>query len=187
MTLLELYDLNQKKYLDTDKEYPNHHYISKFYSDKFSKYKDKEITLLEIGVASGGSLLLWNDYFENAKIYGLDIGSSFDGRFKQCIQNVQSISSIHLIESDAYLQQLVDRLPNFDIIIDDGPHTLESHIRFLNLYLPKLNPGGIAVIEDIDDIKWIEEYKKYCGNYTNYTIDTDRNLEYNNLLFVVEK
>jgi hypothetical protein len=50
-----------------------------------------------------------------------------------------------------------------------------------------LNSGGILVIEDIDDINWTEEYKKYAGDYKHYIVDTDRNLEYNNLLFVIEK
>ena len=76
----------------------------------------------------------------------------------------------------------------FDIIIDDGPHTLESHLCFLDLYLPKLNSGGVAIIEDIDNIKWLEFYKKYIPDgYTYESIDTDRKVEYNNLLFVIRK
>lgn len=187
MTLLELYEQNQAKYFDTDKEYPTHHYISKFYSEKFDKFKDENINILEIGVGSGGSLLLWNDFFSYALIYALDIGSSFDKRFEKCKENVKNMEKIFLTESDAYQQKVADSLPKFDIIIDDGPHTFGSHIKFLELYLPKLNSGGILVIEDIDDINWTEEYKKYAGDYKHYIVDTDRSLEYNNLLFVIEK
>ena len=187
-SLLELYNNNQTKYLDTDKENPNHHYISKCYSELFDKFKNQPITMLEIGVASGGSLLMWNDFFESGTIYGLDIGSSFDERFDECIKNVQDISKIVLVESDAYQQDIVNTLPDFDIIIDDGPHTLESHLWFLEMYLPKLKKGGIAIIEDVVNIRWIEFYKKYVTNeYNHFTVDTDRSLEYNNLLFVIEK
>jgi hypothetical protein len=38
--------------------------------------KDKQLTcknVLEIGIQHGGSIKLWNDYFVNANIYGLDI------------------------------------------------------------------------------------------------------------------
>ena len=187
MTLLELYEQNRAKYLDTDKEYPTHHYISKFYSENFDKFKDENINILEIGVGAGGSLLLWNDYFSHALIYALDIGSSFDSRFEQCKENVKYTNKIVLIEADAYQKEIVDKLPTFSIIIDDGPHTFESHIKFLELYLPKLKPGGILIIEDIDDINWTEEYKKFAGDYNCYVVDTDRSLEYNNLLFVIEK
>ena len=96
MTLLELYEQNRAKYLDTDKEYPNHHYISKFYSEKLDKFKDKNLNILEIGVGSGGSLLLWNDFFSYALIYALDIGSSFDKRFEKCKENVKDMRKIFL-------------------------------------------------------------------------------------------
>jgi predicted O-methyltransferase YrrM len=188
MKLLELYEQNREKYLDTDKEYPNHHYISKVYNDKFKKFKNQTINFLEIGAGSGGSLLLWNDFFQNANIYALDIGSSFDKRFDVCKQNVKDLPRVKLIESDAYQESVCNSLPNFDIIIDDGPHTKESHLKFLDLYLPKLNSGGIIIIEDIDDEHWIEEYlTKVPDGYLKTTIDTDRSLEYNNLLFLIEK
>ena len=40
----------------------------------------------------------------------------------------------------------------FDIIIDDGPHTLKSQIEFLKLYRNILKPNGILIIEDLQ--KW---------------------------------
>ena len=186
MTLLELYKNNRKNYLDTDKEDPNHRYISKFYSDEFAKYKDKKINLLEIGLGSGGSLILWSDYFKEANITGIDSGT--DTRFLNCMTNTKSYDNIRLIACDAYNQDLINTLPEFDIMIDDGPHTLQSHLWFLEYYLPKLKSNGVAIIEDIDDIKWIEFYKKFITEeYTCETIDTDRNIEYNNLLFVIRK
>lgn len=186
LSLLQLFEKNRGSYFDTDKELPAHKYISKFYSDEFEKYKDKKITLLEIGVAKGGSLLMWNDYFKDSTIYGVDSGK--DGRFAGCLANTSEQTNIKLIKADAYNPELISSLPDLDIIIDDGPHTLESHLWFLELYLPKLKSGGVAIIEDIDNIKWIEFYKKYItDDYTYESIDTDRKVEYNNLLFVVRK
>ena len=57
----------------------------------------------------------------------------------------------------------------FDLIIDDGPHTLDSMIFFVTHYLPLLNETGVLVIEDIPDITWIniliqnvpEEYRNF--------------------------
>jgi hypothetical protein len=40
---------------------------------------------------------------------------------------------------------------HFDVIIDDGPHTLQSQIFAVNSYFPMLKPGGILIIEDIQD------------------------------------
>ena len=44
------------------------------YEENFSKYRNKKITVLEIGVFRGGSLSMWQKYFgTQAKIIGIDI------------------------------------------------------------------------------------------------------------------
>lgn len=44
------------------------------YERHFSRYRNKNVVLLEIGVSHGGSLQMWKNYFgENCKIYGIDI------------------------------------------------------------------------------------------------------------------
>ena len=43
------------------------------YADYFNTFKDKEINILEIGVAEGKSLNLWRKFFSRAKICGIDI------------------------------------------------------------------------------------------------------------------
>lgn len=185
-SLLARYEENRERYLDTDKEHPNHAYISKFYDVEFEKYKDKKINLLEIGCASGGSLLLWHDYFTQATIYGVDSGQ--DARFNNCQKYTENIDRIKLNQADGYDSDLVSSLPNFDIIIDDGPHTKESHFKLLDLYLPKLNQGGVLVIEDLDDINYGKEYcQKLTSEYQYETLDTNTQKEYNSILFVVRK
>ena len=45
------------------------HYFE-VYDRHFSKFRNKEINVLEIGVLHGGSLQMWRDYFgPKAKIY----------------------------------------------------------------------------------------------------------------------
>lgn len=185
--LMELYLRDTKKY-NTDKEHPNHGYISKCYSVYFQQYKKRKINLLEIGLGGGGSLLLWSDYFSDidAKIYGIDNGNDY--RFGDCLEKTKSIKKIKIIVDDAYKKEIVDNLPNFDIIIDDGPHNKDSQIKFLELYLPKLKAGGTLIIEDIEDINYIEDFKnKLDGQYRYSIIDTATEKEYNSLLFVVRK
>ena len=48
-----------------------------------------------------------------------------------------------------------DRL---DIVIDDGQHTLESQLECIDLYLPKLNKGGVLIIEDVQDASHFEKF-----------------------------
>lgn len=60
---------------------------------------------------------------------------------------VYETKNISIINDDAYSADVVRKLPNLDIAIDDGPHTLDSHIKFLQLYYTKMK-NGIMVVED---------------------------------------
>lgn len=62
----------------------------------------------------------------------------------------------------------------FDIVIDDGPHTLESMIKFIQLYSQVMKKDGILVIEDIQSWDWIEILKNVVpDNLKKYIIVYD--------------
>jgi len=157
MTLLEILESNPEwNTIDclegTDKN-TSHDYINGFYDKEFAKYQDKKVSLLEIGYAGGGSLALWSKYFTNADILGIDIADTMN----ECFRSVGGFQSIVM---DAYTKETADSLKDFDIIIDDGPHTLESMKQCIHLYLSKVKKNGILVIEDVQDSSWFEELKE---------------------------
>jgi hypothetical protein len=128
---------------DTDKGINN--YLGT-YESFFSDIADKYITLLELGVNRGGSLLMWRDYFENGKIVGLDMNKvSIDdpsGHIK-CYEGLQ--------EDTALLKRIAtENAPDgFDIIIDDCAHIGKlAQASFQYLFDNHLKSGGIYVIED---------------------------------------
>ena len=49
-----------------------HGYIE-IYENYFQELRENNLTILELGVADGKSLLTWSDYFKNSKIVGIDI------------------------------------------------------------------------------------------------------------------
>jgi len=137
----------------TDKN-TGHSYVSHFYEDAFLPYKEKPINLLEIGIARGDSLLLWDKYFvNNVEIYGID-------NYDMISLEVRNHPKIKKLFTEAYSQYIANMLPSFDIVIDDGPHSLESQKKAIQLYLPKVNPGGIFVIEDIQEESSIDVLKQ---------------------------
>jgi hypothetical protein len=90
MTLLEVYNQTGRK---SDKEH-FHHYISNFYCEKLTPRKNDNLKILEIGIFAGDSLKLWEDFFPNAEIYGLDIVDHskyiHSDRVKKYIMNANS-------------------------------------------------------------------------------------------------
>jgi hypothetical protein len=171
----------------TDKD-STHNFIDGFYESEFAKYKDKSVKILEVGIASGVSLLLWNEYFlNNTGVYGIDINP------RSVTREIDKHKNIKTIFTDGYKEEFVNILPNFDIIIDDGPHTLESMISFIKLYLPKLNANGVLVIEDIQSIDWMpilsDAFKTASQDGDEYDVIDLRETKgrYDDLLFVVRR
>lgn len=133
----------------TDKGEPKS-YIDEYYEENFKKYRKKDITLVEIGVRSGASLKLWSEYFsKGSKIYGLD--NLYDKNINSVPINDEWIilDNVEYIVGDAYSNNIANKFDKIDILIDDGPHTFQSHVKLLDLYIPKINSGGVIIIEDI--------------------------------------
>lgn len=145
-----LHNLVPHKFPDGWKAYSdkntNHRYVDNLYEDLFKDIRSSAKKVLEIGIFGGGSMLLWQKYFENATVYGID-NSYFIKEFIGQERMVQIIG-------DAYSNDVVGMLPDneFDVIIDDGPHTLESFEYFIKHYWSKVKPDGYLIIEDIYDI-----------------------------------
>ena len=181
MTLIEI--INQNDYIikhGTDKE-AKHKYCSAFYDNAFFDLKDKKLNILEIGIQNGSSLVLWNEYFKNSIIYGIDNTNFIKDR-------LDTYPRIKTIIQDAYKKELTSNLPLFDIIIDDGPHTLESQIKFINNYFKKLNKNGKLFIEDVDGKhnlnELIKEASKFTSNVTSIDFRSKTNTEDSIMLMI---
>ena len=135
----------------TDKEGP-HVYCSGYYDSAFKRFVGKRPRVLEIGLWNGGSLVLWQRYFgDGAKIVGADIADH------GAVANAKGLPGVSVVIADAYTSVAADKLGDeFDIIVDDGPHTAESQATAVKLYSAKLSEAGILVVEDVATDKAID-------------------------------
>lgn len=166
----------------TDKN-TTHCYLP-IYQFLFESKKETATNILEIGLGHGGSIKLWNDYFVNATIHCIDINTSWGIR---CSLNSPRIR-IQL--QDAYTEQALHTFKDeiFDIIIDDGPHTLESMIFCVGKYSKLLKPDGILVIEDIPELGWTDILATHVPSHMDYEIYDKRREKnrFDDILFVVK-
>lgn len=115
--------------------FSKHNYTT-FYYSIFNKFKNEKIRLFELGIGTdnitipsnmgcngrpGASLYGWQEFFENADIYGADIDKDIlfsTNRIKTyfCDQTNSEIIK-NMWEDNIELQD------DFDIIIEDGLHT----------------------------------------------------------------
>jgi len=171
-----------------------HSYLP-LYDNLLKPIKDTADNILEIGIGdfctkNGGSLLLWRKYFTKATIYGIDV-LPLNRVFDELIQD----KSIKLyVETNAYDKNFISNKLNnirFDFILDDGPHTLESQGKFIELYSPLLSENGILIVEDIQDINWLQELKNKTPEHLKQyikTYDLRKNKgRYDDIVFTIDK
>lgn len=158
-----------------------HSYVDNVYEELFRDVRHSTKKLLEIGVEGGGSLLMWREYFPNAEIFGIDE--------KPCGQ-LGGRERIRTFEGDAYEKSMVDLVgEDFDIIIEDGPHTLKSILFVVEEYINKLAPGGILVVEDFQDFDWTNVVRRKLKGGLEAEVRDLRKIKgrYDDILMVIRK
>jgi hypothetical protein len=152
------------------------------YERLFKPWKDTEKSILEIGVAGGGGLQMYHDWFPKASLKGVDVNS--------LPPDLLGMDRISFFKQNAYQESSVElfkRVP-FAVMIDDGPHNLESQEFFVAKYTPLLVSGGVAVVEDV---RYIEDFERLAqrvpAGYDSMGIDLRYAGPADNLLFVVFK
>jgi len=158
MATLRAINANNPSFTDKD----HLHSYFETYESLFTPMKETANAVLEIGIGdfyeeNGGSIWLWRQFFTNAKIYGIDTLPA--GRVHPSIVNDESVV-LHT-GTDAYDEKFVHNAflypcIRFDVIIDDGPHTLESMRECIRLYSSMLTDTGMLVIEDVQETSWLK-------------------------------
>ena len=103
------------------------------------------------------SLRGWRAYFPNAIIYGADID-------REILINEDRIFTFYVDQRDkTSIEEMWNIEPlksiTFDLMVDDGLHSIEANLTFLRNSFRKLNLGGVYYIEDIrNSHKTIAEY-----------------------------
>lgn len=169
------------KFLNTDKA--TYHNFTEFYDGYFSHMRNESLNILEIGIFKGESLKMWKEYFPQSQIYGLDIN------------NLK-----HLEEDRIFIEQAdqtdINRMNNvfpkvkFDIIIDDGGHSMYQQQLTLISMLHRLKRGGYFIVEDLHTsleyhdfynndpskrtaLELIENFKNKKEDFDNFYINKD--------------
>ena len=143
MTLNEL----ATKY-GTDKGPGDHNYTA-VYEQMFEGIRNEPLKILEIGVADGASLRMWEEYFPNAEIHGIDINP--------CDIEHERIT-IH-IGDQGDMKFMSSLGVDFDIVIDDGSHRVSDQIFSFKVLWP--NTRLIYIVEDM----YSSYLKRYGGGY----------------------
>lgn len=136
----------------TDKSSDIHNYCVKY--EKYLPFdRLKEIKILEIGVAAGGSLDMWKEFYPNSTIIGIDIAPS-SKQYEKINENI--FVEIGSQDDSEFLNQIVEKYKEFDLIIDDGSHQQHHVIFSFEFLFNFIKNGGVYVVEDSCCAYWAE-------------------------------
>jgi predicted O-methyltransferase YrrM len=113
------------------------------YEPYFNNLKNVK-NVLEIGVYFGGSLQYLSDKFPDAKIYGIDI----EDKKQYDAENIKTYI-VNQEDRDALNKFLEETNVEFDLIIDDGGHTMRQQQVSFGALFKSLKKGGIYILEDL--------------------------------------
>ena len=168
-----------------------HSYLPLYQQLLISK-KETAKNVLEVGIYNGGSIKLWSDFFINANVYGLDIMNI--NNVSEHIKNKEKIilhTSCDAYNKDFFITHFLNKNIKCDFMLDDGPHTLESMIQFIQLYSQIMTDDGILIIEDVQSWDWIDMLKNEVPEHLKqfikiYDLRPNKN-RYDDIVFTIDK
>jgi len=130
-----------------------HSYIE-VYEKLLADYRLTAQRVLEIGILTGVSLRMWEEYFFRSEVHGVDL----------CAQPLNGLADLRpLIAEGTHHISLLDATEHdqveahfagmvFDVIIEDASHAFEHQLAIYANFQPHLAKNGLYVIEDIADL-----------------------------------
>lgn len=140
----------------TDRHPGSKHNYTPYYYSLFKDKRTKFKKILEIGVGEGPGLLMWQDFFPKAKIFGAD--NDPKRIFKE--------NRIDVFYCDQSSKENLTALigitgGKLDFVVDDGSHKPEDQVLTCLTLMPLLGKNVTYIIEDVADLSIVKELTQY--------------------------
>lgn len=164
-----------------------HTYID-VYAELLRPYRETAKNILEIGLFSGQSLRMWEQYF-TGKCYGIDFSDQPLGL--QDLRPMIAEGTHNIIIMDGTNQNDIEKNFGdivFDVIIDDGSHQLQHQLDSYKYFKSHIAKGGVYIIEDIQDLDRDRVAFENIDNEKKITILDRRKLKnrYDDVLVIIK-
>jgi hypothetical protein len=140
------------------------HYFP-IYERHLGNLRGRSAHLVEIGVFSGGSLPMWREYLgPSSQVTGIDIEPACKA------YEADGISVAIGDQGDpAFWASFLAEAAPIAAVIDDGSHDPADQITTLKALLPRLEPGGVYICEDVHGSD--NEFARFIDGFTR-NLDT---------------
>ncbi len=122
------------------------HDYAKFYENYFQIFKEKNISIMEIGSFYGNAAAALYFYLKKAKIYSADI---FPDLFKYKSDRIRNFF-VDSSSEESIQRSILSLNCQFEIIIEDASHSYKDQIISLFMLFPIIKSGGVFITEELD-------------------------------------
>jgi cephalosporin hydroxylase len=158
------------------------HYFA-IYRDHLEKYRGLPVRVLEIGVQRGGGLELVHHFLGlQARLVGIDIDEA-------ALVASQPRYDVEIGDQadPEFLRRVSEKHGPFDIVIDDGGHTMRQQIVSVETLFPLLAESATYMVEDCHTSYWPEYADQGPGGQTFINWAKDRMDDLNAYHFSTQK
>ena len=156
--------LSYQAYLKSPYKSVKHSTYFEIYDELFSRYRNKKITFVEIGVLGGGSLFMWREFFgPQARIIGIDLNPNAKKWEEHGFEIYIGSQS-----DKNFWSGFISNVGPVDAVLDDGGHTYEQQIVTTEMLLTLINDNGMLVVEDTHT-SYMNEFGPKRYSFVNYT------------------
>lgn len=152
-----------QSYLKSPYKSVKHSTYFETYDELFSRYRDKDITFVEIGVLGGGSLFMWRDFFgPKARIIGIDLNPNakkWEAHGFEIFIGSQS--------DENFWKDFTKKVGPVDVVLDDGGHSYTQQIVTTEMLLDAIKDRGMLVVEDTHT-SYLSGYGAKRYSFTRY-------------------
>lgn len=134
------------------------HYFD-IYERELTRFRNRPINFLEIGVFKGGSVPMWREFFsDESSLVFIDIDPT-------CSAHAEPNTHIEIgNQADPiFLQKIVEKYGPFDVILDDGSHVCKHQIASFEFLWPHIKNQSVYMVEDCHTSYW----PGFGGGYRN--------------------
>lgn len=141
-------------------------------------YRHTARKVLEIGILSGCSLRMWEEYFTSAEVHGVDLCevplNMFDLRpmIEEGTHHISLLDATFPDQVEAHFSGI-----EFDVIIEDASHAIDHQLAIYANFKNKLSKNGIYIIEDVADIDATHALFEKLDPNRNWQIIDRRNVK----------
>lgn len=138
------------------------------YERHFGHFKGAPVEGTEVGVQSGGSLVMWRAVLgDQITMHGVDINPS-------CAAFADAKTSITIGDQSSvpmWSDFFTKVAASLDFLVDDGGHLASQMVTTTQQSWPKIKAGGVLSIEDIHGGSYLEPFFKPVAEYFASTAD----------------